>query len=393
MSYDFLNERGIVAADTSQTQEEVFELFRSVFGADIDMSPETIQGVIAAMFIEQRDNVMRTNVELANQINPDFAQGIFLDGLVRFLGGTRKPSTHTMINGVEMRGVAGTIIPKGSIATAGIEEFALTSNKVIGDNGVVYGDFKAVKSGSIEVLPHEIDTVASSVLGWETVDNPSAGITGKSRETDNSLRLRRERTLGLQGVGEVENIISGLFDIREVHSLSFYENKTSEVETVDGISVNPHGLYTCIFGGSDEDIALVFNKKKNIGSTMTGSTVAKINDPITGVEYTVNFDRPTVLNLFVRVSVKESTLNAQFLIPDIVQRWADGLIETDAGLVVGRDVSPFEIASAINSEQPTLYITKVEISTDGVTYTSDTLKVKINEIAHLGSGSVIVRIV
>lgn len=392
MSYDFLNERGIVAADTSQTQEEVFELFRSVFGADIDMSPETIQGVIAAMFIEQRDNVMRTNVELANQINPDFAQGIFLDGLVRFLGGTRKPSTHTMINGVEMRGVAGTIIPKGSIATAGIEEFALTSNKVIGDNGTVYGDFKAVKSGPIEVLPHAIDTVASSVLGWETVDNQNAGITGKSRETDNSLRLRRERTLGLQGVGEVENIISGLFDIREVHSLSFYENKTSEIETVDNISVKPHGLYTCIFGGSDEDIALVFNKKKNIGSTMTGSA-AEIDDPITGEKYTVNFDRPTVLNLFVRVSVKESTLNAQFLIPDIVQGWADGLIETDAGLVVGRDVSPFEIASAINSEQPTLYITKVEISTDGVTYTSDTLKVKINEIAQLGSGSVIVRIV
>lgn len=393
MSYNFLSDRGIIAVDTADNQEAVFALFREVFGENIDLSPETIQGAIAAMFIEQRDNVMRANVELANQINPDFAQGIFLDGLMRFLGGSRNPSTHTIIHNVEMRGVEGTLIPKGSIAVSGDNEFALTSNKIIDDNGVAYGDFKALEAGAIVVGSHDLDTVASSVLGWETVDNENAGVVGRNREVDSSLRLRRERTLGLQGVGEVENIVSALFDIPEVHSLSFRENRTENPVVIDGITIKPHGLYTCIYGGVDSDIALAYNKKKNIGATTSGSVSATIIDPITGADYTINFDRPNVLNLFVRVSVKESNLNVQTVIPDIVKRWSDGLIESDAGLVVGRDVSPFEIASAINYEQPTIYVVGVEISTDGINYSQSTMSIKVNEIAQLGASSVAVRIV
>jgi len=91
--------------------------------------------------------------------------------------------------------------------------------------------------------------------------------------------------------------------------------------------------------------------------------------------------------------VQDSSINAREIVPDIVHRWSEGKIAVDVGLTVARSVSPFEIASAINSEQPMLFVRNVELSKDGKTWSSTTLSCKINEIFTLGSGAVSVVIV
>ena len=391
--YEFINDRGIINADTSSIIEEVKDEFRAIFGEEIDMSPETIQGVIATMLAEQRDNTMRAAVEIANQINPDISHGVFLDALTNWMGGKRNPATYTVINDVEMRGKAGTIIPQGSIATSNGNKFALTLTQILDKDGKAIGDFKAVEIGAIPAPPNSLDKVASSVLGWESVSNPKQGIVGKEEETDDGLRMRRERILGLQGVGEVENIISGLFSVPEVHSLSFYENRTEKPVVVDGITIKPHGLYTCIHGGADSDIARMFGRKKNIGSSMTGDKKVVVKDEITDKDSEYFFSRPKQIPIFIRATVQDSSINAREIVPDIVHRWSEGKIAVDVGLTVARSVSPFEIASAINSEQPMLFVRNVELSKDGKTWSSTTLSCKINEIFTLGSGAVSVVIV
>ncbi|WP_340615242.1 hypothetical protein [Xenorhabdus thailandensis] len=56
--------------------------------------------------------------------------------------------------------------------------------------------------------------------------------------------------------------------------------------------------------------------------------------------------------------------------------------------VVGREVSPFEISAAINRIEPRLFITKVELSTDGQHWLMGTIPFKLNEVARLHRGSV-----
>ncbi|PHM28036.1 hypothetical protein [Xenorhabdus budapestensis] len=81
-------------------------------------------------------------------------------------------------------------------------------------------------------------------------------------------------------------------------------------------------------------------------------------------------------------------MDAQSLIPAAIEQWVRGELDGDSGLVVGREVSPFEISAAINSIEARLFITKVELSRDGQNWLMGTIPIKLNEVARLHRGSV-----
>ncbi|MCD4592787.1 hypothetical protein LOR99_18855, partial [Proteus mirabilis] len=70
--------------------------------------------------------------------------------------------------------------------------------------------------------------------------------------------------------------------------------------------------------------------------------------------------RPKEITVFCRVTVKKSAVDAQTIIPSAIEQWTRGELDGDNGLIVGREVSPFEIASAVNTVEPRLFVTKVE---------------------------------
>lgn len=172
--YQYLTSQGVIVPDTSTLRGDVENEFRSVFGQQLDVNPETPQGALITMEVENRDAVVRNNAELANQINPDLAGGIFLDAIWALMGGQRFDATHSFLTQVKFRGVAGTIIPKGSQATTRSGDiFETTKVLILGKDGTVTGDMRSLETGTIECGVGQLDKVASAVLGWETVHNPS----------------------------------------------------------------------------------------------------------------------------------------------------------------------------------------------------------------------------
>lgn len=93
--YQFITSQGVIIPDTSTLRDDVESEFKSVFGQDLDVSPETPQGALITMEVENRDAIVRNNAELANQINPDLAGGIFLDAIWALMGGQRFDATHS----------------------------------------------------------------------------------------------------------------------------------------------------------------------------------------------------------------------------------------------------------------------------------------------------------
>ncbi|MDC9591938.1 hypothetical protein PSI23_22375, partial [Xenorhabdus sp. XENO-10] len=85
---------------------------------------------------------------------------------------------------------------------------------------------------------------------------------------------------------------------------------------------------------------------KTIGAAYNGEEVVTVTERVSGQEYEIRFDRPTEKITFCRVTVKKSTMDAQSLIPAAIEQWVRGEQEGDSGLVVGREVSPFEISAA-----------------------------------------------
>ncbi|WP_272663647.1 baseplate J/gp47 family protein [Providencia sp. PROV110] len=387
--YQYITSQGVIVPDTSTLRDDVESEYRSVFGQDLDVNPETPQGALITLEVENRDAVVRNNAELANQINPDLAGGIFLDAIWALMGGQRFDATHSFLSQVKFTGIADTIIPKGSqAATLNGDLFETTKTLIIGKDGSVTGDMRAIETGAVECGVGQLNKVASSVLGWETVHNPSNAVLGRDTESDLQSRRRRKQTLAKNTVSVGEAITSALYELEGVRSLAYRENYTDQPMIFDGITLVPHSIYVCVEGGDKEAIARSLLRTKTLGAAFNGSEEVEVLETISGQIYPVKFDRAKEIVLFCRVAVKKATVDAQTIIPAAVESWANGDIDGEGGLVVGRDVSPFEISAGINAVEPRLFITRVELSTDGKAWSSNNYEIKMSEVARLKRSAV-----
>lgn len=390
--YNFITAQGVIVPDTSDTRAKVEAEFRLVFGDDLVTDPATKQGALITRITEERDAIARNNAELANQINPDLSGGVFLDALWRLTGGGRNAEVKSIITSVELSGVPSTFVPAGSLATslAG-DKFELVNPVILDVSGNAIGNFRALESGAIAVPPNSLNTIASSVLGWETVNNPTSAIVGREQEGDASSRRRRRQTLALQTTSVNEAIVSRLYDLPDVRSLNYLENYEDYDVTIDGVFLRKHSIWVAVEGGFDIDIANALFKTKTIGGGYNGAVSVTVYDPRNGQPYIVKFDRPMEKLLLIRVTIKSSPLDVDTLIPQLVMNYVNGELEGDQSFVVGSDVSPFEISGAINQQEPSIYVRKVEISLVGSgTWSSDVYDIAANEIARTQLSSITV---
>lgn len=389
--YNYIIPTGVIVPDTATLREEVEAEYKAVFGADLPVTPETPQGVLITAEVESRDGMIRNNAEVANQINPDIAGGIWLDALWALTRGKRRGATVSKLSGVVFSGIPRTPIPAGSLANVASSgaRFRTVVDLEIGSGGSVVGSMEAVEPGPVAAPSGSLTEIASTVLGWETVTNPSPAEIGSSRESDVSSRRRRRQTLALQSVGTQEAIISRIYNLDGVTSLRFRENITGSPLVIDGVvTLVPHSIYVCVDGGESIDIASALLDSKAVGTDFNGSIEVSVIEPFSGQIYSVKFDRPVERTFRARVTVKPSNLDVMTIIPDAITQGAQGELEGDTGLAVNQDLSPFELAGYINQVEPRILVTRVEISEDGITWSSNDAVIKINEVARLPKSAI-----
>lgn len=389
--YQYIIATGVVVPDTSVIRSEVESEWRAAFGQDLVVTSETPQGAMITIDVESRDGMARNNAELANQINPDIAGGVFLDAIWALTRGRRRSATRSVLRAVQFRGVPGTIIPARSVAVveATGARFLSSTDLVIGSGGLVTGQMVAESTGPIAAPAGSLTQIASSVLGWEQVTNPAAAELGANRESDIASRKRRRNTLALQSISLVEAVISRVSDVDGVKSLSFRENDSSDILVVDGITLVPKSIWVCVDGGEDADVATALLASKTGGAAWNGDVLVSLIEPASGQAYAVRFDRPQEISRIVRITVKPTTLDAQTIIMGAIASYQSGELDGEDGLVVGEDLSPFEIAGAINEVEPRIFIKKVESSTDGLTWTSAIVEADINQVFRIVSTQVV----
>ena len=389
--YEFISSLGVVVPDTADLRDQVISEWLEAFGSDLVTDPETPQGVMITAEVEARDAVARNNATLANQINPDLAGGVFLDAIWSLTRGSRRSATRSLITGAVLGGQSGTIVPSGSLASVETEGdlFRTTGSVVIGPGGTVTANLESVETGPIACGAGQLVNVATSVLGWETITNPSAAVLGRTEETDISARRRRRQTLALQGVALPEAIVSRVYAVDGVRSVVFRENITSADQTIDGVLMIPHSIFVGVSGGTDNDVAHALLETKSLGSGWNGNTTVNIVEEYSGQTYAVTFDRPAAVNVFVRVTARFNGVDAASIIPDAIEAYVAGELDGEDGFVIGGDVNPFEIAGAINQVEPRIFVTLVELSTDGVTFVITPIPISIQQIGALATVQVI----
>lgn len=394
-NYQYVIETGTIIPDTSSTKNEITEDLKSITGFEnMDFSDETPQGGIRNAIALAQDDMVRNNAYIANQFNPNLCKGVFLDAIWSLTGGERFKATKSIVYDVELRGVASTYIPATLTAiTQSGDEFRIEKESVIGINGLVKVNFIAVQEGSIPCDAGGLDTVSTSVLGLESISNPNKAILGLDKESDIRARRRRKNTLALQGTGTTESIISGLYSLPSLKSLKFIENQSSAPQTIEEVDLVPNSIWVCVDGGGDEEIVKMIKSKKDIGCALNGKIVVPILDEFSGQILEYKFDRAEEIPILIKVTVKNSALSPQTVIPFACEEWANGNLEVDEGLIVGRSVSPYEIASAINEVEPSFHILNIQSSLNGIDWNSGIIEIKTWQVARLSKMSVTVIVV
>lgn len=391
MAYDYLTSSGIIVADTSTTLNEVQAEYQTAFGADLDLTPSTPQGLMISAETLDRSLNASLLAEVGNQINPNLATGVWLDAICALFDISRIAATPTTVTAT-LIGTNGTLIPSGTRAqtTAG-DIFQLITDTNIVTGGTVDAIFQSEIFGAIPCGANTLTTIVDTVLGLSSINNSSSGVIGIDQQSDLSLWSYRKKTLGNQGTNTTDAIIASAYKVSGVQSLQFRENYSNTIATIDTISMLPNSLYLCINGGTDLDIATAIEAKRSAGVQYNGAVSVPITK-VSGQIINVLFDRPTTIPILIRVTVK--LVGASGSVTDIIKQnivdYSNGLIAGENGFIVGGSISPFDISGAISSISG-VYVKLIEIApvSTGIYQTTE-LAIAINQIATTSLSSITV---
>jgi hypothetical protein len=385
-----------VAAILQATEDEYTD--PSVFGSSLSTVPSTPQGMFIASDAAGRTGSAQVAAAGANNINPNFAGGVFLDAIMKQTGSERKQAT-TSFASITLSGVPGTFIDIGTKIQSSVtlELFENKESTTLDGSGNGFCVFYSINSGPIAAPAGTLNQISSGPDGLETVNNILDAEIGADTQSDQSARIYRKNTLFLQGSSLSEAMVSGVVSVLDVVSKpSFRENKESTNQTIDGIVMAPKSIYMCVDGGTDLDVAtMIYNRKSGGCAYNNGASMFPISkeiiDPVSGQSQTVLFDRPDILPILVEVYVKRnfSISNIVQTVIDAILKYCAGEQENRPGLIIGQSVSSFELSAAVNIENPNIFVKKVLITLASLpVFTSNEIPIALWQKASIQSSSI-----
>lgn len=297
---------GYQALTLSEVIAEINAIFVDVFGANVNLDPASPNG----QFINNLANVAINNqnfmVLLTSSLyNPDIAASVWLDAICALSGIDRIAASNSYATCV-CTGSAGTVIPIDTqISNSNGDIFVNGTSGTIGSSGTIEIIFIAQQTGAVNVDAGTVNNIINKIYGWDSVNNPTNGTVGGTKQNDNSLRSSRSSLLASYGSASLDAIYAKLVATPNVTDVFVAENDTASPVTVSGVTLTAHSIYMAIIGGTDTDVATSIYQKKCPGVNMVGNTTATISTGFGGT-YTARFQRPVQVPLQVNISLQNS---------------------------------------------------------------------------------------
>lgn len=227
--------------------------------------------------------------------------------------------------------------------------------------------FRAREIGQVIPTIGTITTQITIVAGVTGVIN-SVGYTslGEAQETDLEFRLRRERSVSNASENNVDTIIGQVLQLDGVTDVYAWINNTN---STDATGTASHTLWLIINGGANTEIADIIYR--NIGGAETRGNVEISQATISGQVIPIRFDRPTVVPLYVRYNIKV-TGDKNLINTDGIKNGIVNLTHFNIGQDVSTAVLVENASYSLNTNggENIAYITDLEISLDGTTWTN-----------------------
>ena len=363
-----ITDTGIKAPPTNEIIDGVWEMFKKAFGKDINTAMNTPQGQLvtslAAIITDERNQM----INLLNQFDPRYAQGIWQDGLGYIYFMTRKHATHSSVE-IVLTGLTGTTIAAGTLFNdVNGNTWQTTQKTIIGNDGCATAHALCTRSGIVEAAPDTITTIPKAISGLDRITNPYAAIAGVNEESRIDFEKRRYASVAINSKNTNASTYGAVADLADVKDVFVIDNPTDETIQVGATNypVIRNSILVSVMGGDDETIARTILTKAGSGCSFNGNTECVIADtenfPVRPPTYKVKFLRPALVPVFFQVTVADRDLlsyqDSEAVKEAIIKAFSSGTAKATIGqpVIASKFICP--VAAAI----PHLSIVSLKIS-------------------------------
>lgn len=380
-----LTSTGFTRSRLDERLAQLKEAMRAIFGEEINLDPDTIDGQTLGIYAESISNLDQLAEDTYQGGRPSSASGVHLSRIVQYNGIRRKGGTYSIVP-VRCGGTAGTLILANSLVTdpSGTTVFKTLEDATIGGGGTVDVDCQAATKGAVVAAAGTLTKIGTPTYGWQTVTNPTDAIPGTDEETDEALRQRRAASTATPSQAVIDAIHGAILNITDVTQARVFENDQDEV---DGDGLPPHSIYCVVEGGADADIAQAIWIRKTAGTTMVGDESVVAYDS-QGGPHTVKFSRPQDVNVYVTVNLTTRTgwpTDGLQRIKDALVAW--GLAEQQ----IGEELIHSRLYSPVNTV-PGFSIDSLYIGTSPTPSGTSNITVPFDGLARLDSSRITVNV-
>lgn len=309
-----ITERGILTPTTEEVTAGLWLLMRSCFGDNLNTSMDTPQGqlvtTLTAIITDERNQL----VELFNQFDPRYAEGLMQDALANIYFLQRKQATRSVVE-LTFNGLFGVIIPAGFQVSddAGIL-WETDNSATIANNGLATVNAACVTAGPIAAAAGTINRIVRNRSGIDSVSNNAAAIQGRGQETRQEFEIRRQQSVAKNAKNTNSATYGAVNNLKDVIDCYVIDNPSDETITV-GKTNYPlirNSIAVSVVGGDDIAIAKEILVKAGSGCSFVGNTLVVYEDtenfPYMPPKYDVKFIRPTHIPVEFVVTFEDRSL-------------------------------------------------------------------------------------
>ena len=361
-----INENGLLIDEFSTIYNRLADKFKLIYGQDINLEQNSPDGQLLGIITNEIYDLQTLILHIYNSFDPDLAQGVELNKLLKLIAQTRRASTKSIVDITIVANANVTLPADYTIIDENKNEWVINAETtLIAGTNIV--SFNAVNFGAIEASANTINDVVTVFPEIISVNNTLPAEVGRDEESDVLLRKRRNNLLSVNSNSTIAGVYSKLFLLDTVTDAVIYENAT---DTYDALKdLNAHTLWCIIDGGSIDEITKIIATDKTIGTDLKGTIsnnyveiFLKADGTTRALTHIVKFDRPTEIPLYIKLTVSKK------IITDIIDMDAIKNKLVEKLYSINEKATATELYAYVYSAGNTFIASNLEVSKDNITF-------------------------
>ena len=298
---------GLSISSYSDILADNLEQYLAAYGQNAYLGPDTaIYQFISVLSLKHYDCTQGLQMNYTNRA-PQSAMGAAMDSLFKLNGLARKAASYSTCP-VTLSGTPRAVITDGFVSDSNGNQWQLPSPVMIGSGGTVTVTATCTELGAISAAAGTITNMAAGLTGgWTGVANAVAATAGQAVEADSAFRARQSVSQALPSQTRLAGTKAAIAAVPGVTLYNVFDNPTG---TTDSFGTPAHSLTCVVQGGTDLAVATAIFNNCGIGCltngatpSEAGSTSVNVSDPNTGDVAAIGFYRPSIVPVYVSISV------------------------------------------------------------------------------------------